>query len=121
MKQCNSCGKCCIKYSNGDLSASKQDIEIWQSLRPDIYRYVQSGEIWIDPDSKKYIELCPWLRKDSQSSALNCAIYFDRPEDCRVYPSTVSEMIADECEMLEQGDLYDLKAAQATLENKFKT
>ncbi|MFT5259397.1 MAG: hypothetical protein ACI9J2_001879 [Saprospiraceae bacterium] len=53
MKACNSCGKCCIKYSNGDLSASDQDLESWESLRPEIYRYVRDGKIWMDPATGK--------------------------------------------------------------------
>ncbi|HHJ18661.1 MAG TPA: YkgJ family cysteine cluster protein, partial [Gammaproteobacteria bacterium] len=27
MKECNQCGKCCIKYSDGGLSASSSEIE----------------------------------------------------------------------------------------------
>jgi len=35
MKECNSCGKCCNKYSNGGLSASADDLSFWESLRPE--------------------------------------------------------------------------------------
>jgi len=99
MKDCNSCGKCCIKYSNAGLSASKQDLEQWEELRPDINRYVKDGEIWIDPESGLHIELCPWLRREPDETKYSCAIYYDRPEDCRIYPATVDDMIKDECEM----------------------
>ena len=115
MKACNACGRCCVKYSNGRLSASREDIALWESFRPDIAKYVLSGEIWFDPSTEKLIELCPWLKKDSESARYLCDIYLDRPEDCRAYPATVSDMIKDDCEMLEASDLRDLKRAQKTL------
>ncbi|MDG1905714.1 MAG: YkgJ family cysteine cluster protein [Arenicella sp.] len=120
MKACNSCGKCCIKYSNGALSASDADIELWESLRPDIYRYVRDDKIWMDPETGNQIELCPWLRKEPNQTSFNCAIYFDRPEDCRVYPALVSDMINDECEMLEPKDFADTRKAQDVLDTKFR-
>ena len=115
MKACNACGKCCIKYSNGQLAASTEDIQLWESFRPDISEYVVSGEIWFEPNSKKLIELCPWLKKDTDSARYLCDIYLDRPEDCRAYPATIKDMIMDDCEMLEPADLSDLKQAQKTL------
>lgn len=120
MKACNSCGKCCIKYSNGDLSASNDDLELWENLRPDIYSYVRDGKIWMDPETGKQIELCPWLRRDPTQIQFSCAIYFDRPEDCRIYPARVNDMVNDECEMLEPKDLANLKLAQQELELKFQ-
>lgn len=119
MKDCNSCGKCCIKYSNGGLSASNEDLDLWESARPDIFKYVREGQIWMDPETGQQIELCPWLRKEPNQIRFNCAIYFDRPEDCRVYPARVSDMIEDDCEMLEPKDLKNLPAAQKTLETKY--
>jgi len=116
VKSCNSCGKCCVKYSNGGLTASPNDLEIWETLRPDIHQYVHNGKIWMDPNTHSQIELCPWLRKESEQAAYTCAIYYDRPEDCRVYPATISDMIKDDCEMLENRDLGDLKQAQKALE-----
>lgn len=115
MKACNACGKCCIKYSNGQLSASQQDIDLWAGFRPDIFNYTLDGNIWFDPDTQDLIALCPWLKKESSTARYVCAIYLDRPEDCRVYPATVSDMIKDDCEMLERVDLNDLKRAQKTL------
>ena len=115
MKACNSCGKCCVKYSNGQLSASKEDIELWESFRPDVAQFVVDGEIWYSPSSKQLLELCPWLNKDPRSGQFLCDIYLDRPEDCRAYPMTLSDMLKDACEMLEPADLLDLKQAQVTL------
>lgn len=121
MKNCNQCGKCCIKYSNGGLIASEADIESWELFRPEIYRYVRDQKIWMDPISGEQIELCPWLEilpSDPAQTALKygCKIYFDRPEDCRHYPSTIDEMVRDECEMLEVVDLKDHHVAQKKLD-----
>ncbi len=120
MKACNSCGKCCIKYSDGGLSASDTDINLWESVRPDIFRYVRNGKIWMEPKSGQQIELCPWLRKEPHHTKYSCAIYYDRPEDCRGYPVLVSDMISDECDMLEPKDFADLRRAQQTLDTKYK-
>ena len=116
MKDCNSCGKCCIKYSNGALSASKQEIELWEIFNPDIAEYVHKGEIWADPKSGKLLELCPFLRQEKEGAPYMCDIYLDRPDDCKYYPSNVQEMVLDGCEMIEESDLKDLKKAQAKLD-----
>jgi len=116
MKDCNSCGKCCIKYSNGGLSASTDDIKLWDSLRPDIARYVNGGNIWMEPETGAQIERCPWLQKEPEQAHYTCAIYYDRPEDCRIYPATLNDMIKDDCEMLEPQDLIDTKQAQKALD-----
>jgi len=119
MKTCNSCGKCCIKYSNGALSASAQEIEMWEVFNPDIAEYVRDGEIWADPISGKLFELCPFLRKSTDARSVvkySCDIYFDRPDDCKYYPSNVQEMINDQCEMIEESDHVDLTKAQKQLD-----
>ncbi len=115
MKECNQCGKCCTKYSNGDLAASASEIESWEVSRPDIVRYVNDGNIWMDPDTGKQLALCPWLRKLPDQNKTICDIYDDRPEDCKHYPVTIAQMIKDECEMLEVQDLAQPKQAQKTL------
>ena len=116
MKECNQCGKCCIKYSNGSLSVSVGQIDYWENYRPEIYRYVNQGNIWIDPETGKQIELCPWLRKAPNQNKYTCDIYYDRPDDCKYYPSTIDEMIIDGCEMLEEKDLSNSKLAQIALD-----
>lgn len=121
MKDCNSCGKCCIKYSNGALSASKQEVELWEVFTPSIAEYVnKKGEIWADPKTGILLELCPFLHKESDGHGsqprYTCDIYYDRPDDCKYYPSTIQEMILDECEMIEASDLKNLKKAQAKLD-----
>ena len=115
MKECNSCGKCCTKYSNGGLSASSGEIELWDIFRPDIYRYVSGGNIWFSPDTGKQLKLCPWLRKQPNQNKYTCSIYHDRPDDCKYYPVTIDQMVIDECEMLEVKDMAKPKQAQKTL------
>ena len=116
MKECNQCGKCCIKYSNGGLTASASQIDYWDSHKPEIYKYVKDGNIWMDPDTGKQIGLCPWLRKEPNQNKYTCDIYFDRPDDCRFYPSTLDEMVADSCEMIEEKDLVHPKQGRKALD-----
>jgi Fe-S-cluster containining protein len=116
LKACNQCGKCCIKYSDQGLSASSDEIESWELFRPDIYRYVKNGEIWIDPNTGAPLTLCPWLRKAADKEIYSCDIYDDRPEDCRHYPVSIADMEKDECEMLELIDLAKPKQAQKKLD-----
>lgn len=71
----------------------------------------------MDPNSGKQLILCPWLRKLPNQNKYICDIYEDRPDDCKYYPTTIKEMIRDECEMLEVHDLANPKQAQKTLDN----
>lgn len=115
MKKCNQCGKCCIKYSNGGLSVTEDEIKSWDMFRSDIYDYVKDGEIWISPTTGKQLEQCPWLRKQPETNIYTCDIYYDRPDDCKFYPVTIEQMLKDECEMLEKRDLINPKQAQKRL------
>jgi len=116
MKECNSCGKCCIKYSNGQLSAEQSEIDEWEENNPDIFNYVKNGKIWVDPTSGKPLELCPFLSKQDKTNLYTCDIYFDRPDDCRYYPSSLDEMITDGCEMVEPKDLQNPSKARKQLD-----
>ena len=121
MKECNQCGKCCIAYSDGGLSATADDIEGWKVFNPDIAEYVVNGNIWMDPVSGERLTRCPWLvelQADSSTMAIKygCRIYHDRPEDCRHYPTSIAEMMRDGCEMIELHDLDSLEQAQLALD-----
>ena len=126
MKECNQCGKCCIHYSNGGLSATQAEIEWWEASRPDIFQYVRNGEIWVDPNSGELLQRCPFLGlepKSKTSTANNppqdkyiCSIYHDRPDDCRHYPTHINEMVRDGCDMIEVKDLLNPKSAQKKLD-----
>lgn len=108
MKECNQCGKCCTQYSDGGLSATEEEIEFWSVFRPNIAEYVANGSIWMEPKTGKQLKVCPWLKKVPGEEKYSCDIYFDRPDDCKLYPVTVEQMVADECEMLDAGDLQYL-------------
>ena len=115
MKPCTQCGKCCINYSDGGLTASQNDLNFWEAHRPGIYQYVKNDEIWFDPDTHQPLSLCPFLNK-TDHNLYTCDIYHDRPEECRCYPVTIDQMIQDECEMLESRDLKNTKRAQIKLD-----
>jgi len=66
MQNCNQCGKCCIKYGNGGLSAAPEEIDWWQNHRPEIAKYVNKGKIWMDPISEEQLTVCPFLTVESQ-------------------------------------------------------
>ncbi|HHX8512483.1 TPA: YkgJ family cysteine cluster protein [Vibrio diabolicus] len=121
MKDCNQCGKCCIKYGDGDLTATQEEINLWELFNPDIFEYVKDGKIWFDPETKEQLHRCPFLEiapktKAGEKDKYTCSIYLDRPEDCRHYPSLIDEMVRDECEMIEVVDLENLKKAQKQLD-----
>lgn len=114
MKECNSCGKCCTKYGGQDLSVTDSELEMWEIFNPDIFAYTKDGEVWFDPTSGKPLDNCPWLVQEGEKTL--CAIYQDRPNDCRTYPSLIREMLNDKCEMIEESDLGDIKKAQKRLD-----
>ncbi len=120
MKQCNSCGKCCVKYGSSGLSASQNEIEYWEVFRPDIAKYINNSNIWVDPKTGKNPEHCPWLTvvcdESGKQLRVTCDIYLDRPEDCIIYPVTIAEMIKDGCEMLEPKDFKNPEQAQKDLD-----
>lgn len=121
MRDCNQCGKCCLLYSDGGLSASAEDIAGWEAFNPAIAAYVVDGEIWMDPKTGKQLTRCPWLEKLPASAAsepakYGCSIYEDRPEDCRHYPTAIAEMVRDGCEMIQISDLSAPAQAQNTLD-----
>ena len=121
MKDCNQCGKCCLAYSDGGLSATAQDIEGWELFNPAIAEYVADGKIWMDPVTGEQLTRCPWLEvlsddSGSGSTKYGCRIYHDRPQDCRHYPVLIVDMIRDGCEMIEIGDMGSPEEAQLALD-----
>lgn len=116
MKSCNQCGKCCVKYGGTGLSISDEEISSLEIFNPMVRDYVRQGEIWFDPVTGQPLQHCPWLIKLPDEPIYQCKIYFDRPNDCRYYPTTVTEMVRDECEMIEVTDLLNLDKAQRELD-----
>lgn len=121
MKACNQCGKCCLAYSDGGLSATAEEIEGWEVFNPEIAEYVVNGQIWMDPVSGEQLTRCPWLEvlpqgPGSESVKYGCRIYHDRPQDCRHYPVSIADMLRDDCEMIETSDINAPKEAQIALD-----
>lgn len=121
MKDCNQCGKCCIKYGDGALSATAEEIDLWEIFEPEIFKYVKNNDIWFDPDTGTQLTRCPFLEvmpktDPKHQNKYTCSIYANRPEDCRHYPSLITEMLRDECEMIELKDLERPKQAQRKLD-----
>ncbi len=117
MKNCNSCGRCCETAGNGGLSASPEEIDYWETYRPDIARFVDGKRIWVDPETGEYFARCPFLQRSPDGKKTTCEIYEDRPEDCRHYPVDIEQMLLDNCEMLEPRDLKNLRHAQRKLDS----
>ena len=120
MKSCNQCGKCCINYSQGGLTATPEEIAYWQQHQPEIAKYVNAEQIWFDPNSGEQLTRCPWLQSKysspSDRTMYSCRIYQYRPADCRHYPVNLAQMKQDQCEMLEESDLQRPKMAQRKLD-----
>ena len=116
MKACNSCGKCCTKYGGQGLSVSDDEIAAWEIFNPTVREYARKGEVWFHPTTGAALQQCPWLTKQDGQAVYQCKIYLDRPNDCRYYPTTATEMVRDECEMIEAVDLLDLDKAQRELD-----
>lgn len=116
MKNCNQCGKCCIQYSDGGLTATAAEIDLWENAQPEIFRYVDKGKIWMDPNNGQQLKRCPWLKQELHQAKYSCSIYENRPDDCRHYPVTIDEMVRDGCEMIEINDLKRPKLAQKKLD-----
>ncbi len=92
---------------------------MWELFEPHIYQYVKDNEIWFCPDTGVQLIRCPFLEIEPSPSNTKyiCSIYLSRPEDCRHYPSNITEMIRDECEMIEVKDLQDFNKAQSKLDD----
>ena len=95
---------------------SDEEISAWETFNPEIRDYVRKGNIWFSPTTGEPLLHCPWLIKLPNQPIYQCKIYLDRPNDCRYYPTTISEMVRDECEMIETTDLTNLDKAQRELD-----
>ncbi len=99
---CNNCGKCCIKYSDGGLgSINREEFERLPDYAKQVARngYLMENviDIWIDSDGGEYAS-CPWIF--SLNGKHYCSVYEYRPNVCRNYPVDHQQMVDDKCEML---------------------
>lgn len=84
---CLACGDCCREFS-WHLRASPQDIERWREHGRDdlLARVNRLGWIWVDPQTKERLPLCPFLVETGPDTA-HCGIHEIKPDVCRAYPS----------------------------------
>ncbi|TMO21894.1 YkgJ family cysteine cluster protein [Pseudoalteromonas sp. S4741] len=121
MQNCNQCGKCCTEYGAADLDTNQDEIEMWALFNPKIFQYVKNDKLWFDPTTGEQLTQCPFLElayraSPEEKDKYTCSIYHDRPQDCRHYPSLISEMINDDCAMLEPVDKQNHFKAQKKLD-----
>jgi Fe-S-cluster containining protein len=96
---CRQCGKCC-RTLDYETSCDKSDIQRWQDMgRTDILAWVhcrnragdadaQPYRIWVNPDTGKTAQTCPWLFPCPDQDRFLCTIHDIKPEVCREYPFT---------------------------------
>lgn len=96
---CIQCGKCC-RTLDYETECDESDIRRWQDMgRSDILAWVHSQDrsaqvspgtyrIWVDPDTGKTAQTCPWLSPCADQDRFVCAIHDIKPEVCREYPYT---------------------------------
>lgn len=84
---CLQCGQCCESFG-AHLRASPHDLKRWQEHgRQDLLDCANRlGWIWVDPETKEPVDVCPHIVRDDPEHA-RCAIYDDRPDICRDYPT----------------------------------
>jgi Fe-S-cluster containining protein len=96
---CRQCGKCCCTLDY-ETSCNESDIRRWQDMgRTDILAWVhcrnrpadtdaQPYRIWVNPDTGKTAQTCPWLLPCPDQDLFLCTIHDIKPEVCREYPLT---------------------------------
>lgn len=85
--RCLCCGECCESFG-GHLNASSADLERWRSQgREDLLRRVNRlGWIWVDPETGRLEERCPFILRLDGDTAI-CGIQQTKPDICRDYPT----------------------------------
>lgn len=103
---CTQCGHCCrsLAYEN---NCTASDYRLWESLgRRDILAWVRREpcpdqrdryRIWVDPDTGKTADTCPWLVPCPDSNRFSCAIQEIKPCICRQYPFTRKHAVMTGC------------------------
>lgn len=85
--RCLECGGCCESFG-GHLKASARDLDRWRKAgRSDLLARVNRlGWLWVDPVTKRAQAPCPFIVRIDRERA-RCAIYEQRPDICRDYPT----------------------------------
>ena len=87
VSRCLQCGQCCESFG-GHLRCTPNDLKRWREHgRADLIAQSNHlGWIWVDPHTKQPVSPCPFIDR-SDPAVTGCAIYADRPDMCRDYPT----------------------------------
>ncbi len=105
--ECRQCGRCC-RQLDYRFELTETDYRLWQKLgRTDILKWVApfrkngrivSYAIWVEPYTRKYAPVCPWLKKIPGTDRYECLIHEVKPEVCREYPASRKHAEMTGCE-----------------------
>jgi hypothetical protein len=88
--------------------------------RDDIIRWVgleirrdndRAYRIWIDPDTGRPADVCPWLIRVPGSHLYKCGIHEEKPEICRLYPGSRKHAVMTGCRGFEKAGLRQSKGS----------
>jgi Fe-S-cluster containining protein len=103
---CRLCGRCCrdLDYHREVTTA---DVTRWQTQgRDDILKWVGATkaddqemiyQIWVIPETNRFAEVCPFLKRGPANDQWICAIQETKPEICRQYPFTRKHGVMTGC------------------------
>jgi len=104
--RCRLCGHCCrdLDYHK---EVTQADVARWKSQgRDDILKWVGSTkgkdqepvyQIWLEPGSNQFAEVCPFLKRGPANDQWVCAIQETKPRICRQYPSSRKHAVMSGC------------------------
>ena len=105
--KCRQCGRCCRKLDYR-FELTEADYQVWvDQERTDILERVGafhrngrvvSYAIWIEPGTRRYAPVCPWLKEIPGTDRWECTIHDVKPEVCREYPATRKHAQMTGCE-----------------------
>ena len=103
---CRQCGDCC-KFLDYHDALTPEDIGLWEGLgRQDILDRVRVSHkadgttayrIWVEPQSLKLAEQCPFLKHLADENRWICRIHDVKPGICRDYPVSRKHGIMTGC------------------------
>lgn len=103
---CALCGRCCLTLDYRS-QCTAADYALWQRLgRQDVLarvavvrsgREIISRQIWIDPKTKRFCDVCPWLVPLPANRGYQCGIHDIKPDICRQYPGTRKHAVMTGC------------------------
>jgi Fe-S-cluster containining protein len=106
--ECRQCGRCCRKLDYR-FELTEADYQLWVDRhRTDILEWVGafrrngrivSYAIWIEPGTRRYAPVCPWLKQIPGTDRWECTIHDVKPQVCLEYPATRKHAQMTGCEV----------------------